>query len=41
MRDGQRERSRGGGGREGNEGQREKGKGSYQQVFNDQLREPK
>ena len=27
--------------REGDEGQGEKGGGSYQQVFNDQLREPK
>ena len=36
----ERERKRGGG-REGDEGQREKGEGSYQQVFNDQLREPK
>ena len=30
-----------GGGREGDEGQWNKGEGSYQQVFNDQLRKPK
>ena len=35
------ERDRGGEGREGDEGQGEKGDGSYQQVFNHQLREPK
>ena len=41
--DGEREweGKRGGGERESNERQREKGEGSYQEVFNDQLREPK
>ena len=38
MRDGEREKERR---RKGDEGHGEKGDGSYQQVFNDQLREPK
>ena len=43
MRDGERERGgkRGGGERESDERQMENGEGSYQEVFCDQLREPK